>query len=81
MNKIQRVTVIVVLVDVLLLVGYDVWAAYYGGAPATISWLLSWSSQQWWGASVVFAFGYLMGHFFAQNQRIHLNSKVLRKHP
>lgn len=79
MSKIQRITVIVVVLDVLAIVAYDLWAASQGGAPATISWLISWTSQQWWGASVVFAFGYLMGHFFAQDQPVHLNSKVLRK--
>lgn len=79
MTKLQRITVFVVIGDVLALVAYDVWAAYQGGAPATISWLFSWTSQQWWGASVVFAMGYLMGHFFAQDQPIHLGSRTLRK--
>lgn len=79
MTRVQKITIIVVVCDALLLVGYDLWAVSQGGAPATISWLISWTSQQWWGATVVFAFGYLMGHFFAQDQPIHLGSKIPRK--
>ena len=73
MTPLQKKTVIFLIVYVLVGVGYDVWVATQGGAPATISWILTWTSQQWWGASVVFVLGYLMGHFFAQDQPVKLN--------
>jgi hypothetical protein len=76
MTKLQKLTFIVVISDVVALGAYDVWAATQGGAPATISWLLTWTSQQWWGATAVFALGYLMGHFFAQDSKISLDGKT-----
>jgi hypothetical protein len=79
MTRLQRITLLVVVSDIVLLVGYDLWAAAHGGPPATISWLISWSAQQWWGSTIVFAFGYLMGHFFAQDQSVHLGTRNLRK--
>lgn len=72
MSPIQKKTVIFLVIWILVAVVYDIWAVRQGGAPATISWLLSWTSQQWWGASVVFAIGYLMGHLFAQDQPVKL---------
>lgn len=72
MTKLQKVTFAVIIGDVIALCAYDAWVAMqpHGGGPATISWLLTWTSQQWWGASVVFALGYLMGHLFAQDGKI-----------
>ncbi len=72
MTRLQKTTVIFFISWVLVAVTYDVWAAYQGGAPATISWLLTWVSQQWFGATVVFAIAYLMGHFFAQDRKLPL---------
>lgn len=72
MTSLQKKTVVFVIVYVAVGVAYDIWAASQGGASATISWILTWTSQQWWGASVVFALGYLMGHFFAQDQPVKL---------
>jgi len=73
MTRAQKITVIVIIADVVVLAGYDVYATMQGGSPATISWILTWSSQQWWGASIVFALGYLFGHFFAQDNPVSLD--------
>lgn len=75
MTRLQKLTFCVIIGDVVALAAYDAWAATQGGGPATISWLLTWTSQQWWGASVVFAMGYLMGHFFAQDSKVTFGEK------
>lgn len=76
MSKWQKATLIIVILDVVILGVYDIAAAYFGGGgPATISWMMTWTSQQWWGSTVVFALGYLMGHFFAQDNKVSLDGK------
>jgi hypothetical protein len=72
MNKAQKRTVVFLAVYVLVGVGYDVWTAWHDGASSTISWIISWIAQQYWGASIVIALAYLMGHFFAQDKRLDL---------
>lgn len=75
MSRLQKTTLIILIADIVALCAYDAWVATQGGGPATISWLLTWSSQQWWGASMVFAVGYLMGHLFAQDGKVNIDGK------
>jgi hypothetical protein len=75
MSKLQKLTLLILVSDLLILVAYDIYAAYQGGAPATISWMISWSGQQWWGSTLVLAIGYLLGHFFAQDNKIPLSDE------
>lgn len=79
MTKLQKTTCIFLAIYVAVGVGYDIWAAAQGGAPGTISWMITWISQQWWGASIVFALGFLMGHFFAQDGPVKLTGWVKKK--
>lgn len=51
---------------VIVLGGYDILALLMGGNDSTISVIISWASTKW--PAIAFAFGFLMGHFFAQNE-------------
>ncbi len=57
-------TEIVMSVTVVMLIGYDTYAAIQGGLHATISYQLTQLSKTY--PVIPFAFGLLMGHFFAQ---------------
>jgi hypothetical protein len=56
-----------IIVGVVAIVGaIDIVLAIYGGMNATISFnITQWSHQY---PAIPFAFGFLMGHFFAQNK-------------
>lgn len=77
MTKLQKTTFIVVISDILALCAYDVWVAYVNHGPsATISWMLSWSFQQWWGVTAVLALGILIGHLVAQDGKLSLDGTI-----
>lgn len=60
----QQITAIVIIVIVFALTIYDIVTAYLSGGTATISWCLyQWSLRF---PFIAFAFGFLMGHLFAQ---------------
>jgi hypothetical protein len=81
MTHMQSVTLVFLFFYVLLGAAYDIWVAKVNSGPsATISWMITWISQQWWGASLVFALGYLMGHFFAQDAPVALTLGIASSH-
>lgn len=60
---IKLITGYVILGVTVLLIGWDIYAFIHGGGEATISTIISRTSD---GHPIIpFAFGLLMGHFFA----------------
>ncbi len=66
----KTATRILLIGTVVVWAVYDVLAIRLGGVEATISYQIQWVTNQWWGASIVFAFGYLCGHLFAQSRPV-----------
>lgn len=64
----MQTTRIVIALTVVLLAGYDVFAALQWGNGATISYQIFTLSHQW--IIIPFAFGYLMGHFFSPQRQV-----------
>jgi hypothetical protein len=61
----QKRTVAFIIGVVIVIIIYDIVAAALGGQDATISVIITKYSRVW--PTISFAFGFLMGHFFAQN--------------
>ncbi|MGP0063538.1 MAG: hypothetical protein ACLQGP_08070 [Isosphaeraceae bacterium] len=60
----QQITAGVVIAAVFILSIFDIVMAYLSGGEATISWCIyQWSLKY---PVIAFAFGFLMGHLFAQ---------------
>jgi hypothetical protein len=60
----QQITALVVIAVIFILSIFDIVMAYLSGGDATISWCIyQWSLKY---PVIAFAFGFLMGHLFAQ---------------
>lgn len=57
------ITACVIVAITLIVIVYDVFAAWKWGRTATVSWVLLTASQEY--PIIAFAFGVLMGHLFA----------------
>jgi hypothetical protein len=64
----MNITVIVIAATVAALLIYDAIVAFLKGKAQTISMVISRYSQLY--PAIPFAFGFLMGHFFAQDEYI-----------
>jgi hypothetical protein len=60
----QQITALVVIAVIVILPVFDIVMAYLSGGDVTISWYIyQWSLKY---PVIAFAFGFLMGHVFAQ---------------
>lgn len=55
-------TVIVIVLAILGLIAWDIYAVIKGGNKATISYIIATTAKRW--PLIAFVFGLLMGHFF-----------------
>jgi hypothetical protein len=62
LKTIQRITVIVIIVSIILLVAYDTVAALLAGSNGTISWV-TWTAAHVYPV-IPFGVGFLCGHLF-----------------
>ena len=65
MRNLKKITIVVIIAAIVILGGFDVVIAYLGGKESTISLVITDYSHKW--PVIPFAFGFLMGHFFAQD--------------
>jgi hypothetical protein len=68
MSALEKLTIGVIAVATALLGIYDIVVAAISGKRATISWAISSLSMRF--PIIPFAFGVLMGHFFAQDNPV-----------
>lgn len=67
-GKMTDTTSIFIVAALVIIIGYDVYAAIKGGEPNTISWkIVFWSRTQ---PLIPFAAGLLMGHLFFANHAV-----------
>jgi hypothetical protein len=62
MQTIKQGTILFIVVVVVLIIGWDIYAMIYGGHEATISSVLVTSAYD--TPVIPFAFGFVMGHLF-----------------
>jgi hypothetical protein len=68
MRDVSRYTKGFVLVAIILIALYDIWAYSAGGTKSTISWLMyTWSHEH---PAFSFAMGFVMGHLFWQMKKV-----------
>lgn len=61
-ETIQKITIVVIIISIILLLSYDTIAALLGGSNATISWI-TWTYAHKFPL-IPFAVGFLCGHLF-----------------
>jgi len=61
----RKATIIIIILAIVILGGYDIIAYVRGGSEATISFILLQASRK--NPVIPFAFGFLMGHLFWYN--------------
>jgi uncharacterized membrane protein len=61
-QKVQSITIIVIVAAIVVLLGYDTWAAFTGTTNATISWV-TWTYAHKYPI-IPFLVGGLCGHLF-----------------